>query len=193
MRFLSFSCKIYILSVTRYWFLSDDRPIVYYSGVLFRETMEKKKENYYYYFNRYEIAYPARSFHHMQLGGGILATIIMYCTCLCEQDFCMHSFDHSSSAIYPPSMEDLHPLEFTIHNQQTVDQIDTQGRVSLDVWSAHYQGHRQRQNTDKGHTLSPWIQIQIDDSTGNRTRAAGLEGRDSTGNVTMTDLFTYEI
>ena len=35
------------------------------------------------------------------------------------------------------------------------------------------------QNTDKGHTPNP-------DPAGNRTRAAGLEGRDSTDHATAT-------
>ena len=35
------------------------------------------------------------------------------------------------------------------------------------------------QNTDKGHTPNPRTEIKIPDPAGYRTRAAGLEGRDS--------------
>ena len=65
---------------------------------------------------------------------------------------------------------------------------DTQGRTSLNVWSAQCQGHRQRQHkTDKGHIPSPKIEIKISDPDGNRTRSTGLEGRDSTDHATATD------
>ena len=43
------------------------------------------------------------------------------------------------------------------------------------------------QNTDKGHTPNPRIEIKIPDPAGNRTRAAGLEGRDSSDHATATD------
>ena len=43
------------------------------------------------------------------------------------------------------------------------------------------------QNTDKGHTPNPRTDIKIPDPAGNRTRAAGLEGRDSTEHSTATD------
>ena len=43
------------------------------------------------------------------------------------------------------------------------------------------------QNTDKRHTSSPRIEIRIPDPAGNRTRAAGLEGRESTDHFTVTD------
>ena len=43
------------------------------------------------------------------------------------------------------------------------------------------------QKTDKGHTHNPGTEIKIPDPTGNRTRAAGLEGRDSTDHATATD------
>ena len=43
------------------------------------------------------------------------------------------------------------------------------------------------QNTDKGHTPNPWIRIKIPDPAGNRTRAVGLEGRDSTDHAMATD------
>ena len=36
-------------------------------------------------------------------------------------------------------------------------------------------------NTDKGHAPNPRTEIKIPDSAGNRTGAAGLEDRDSTG------------
>ena len=57
---------------------------------------------------------------------------------------------------------------------------DTEGRASLNVWSAQCEGHRQRQ----GHTPSPRIKMKISDLTGNRTRTTELEGRDSTGPAT---------
>ena len=45
-----------------------------------------------------------------------------------------------------------------------------------------------RQNTDKGHTPKPRMEIiKIRDPAGNRTRTAGLEGRDSTDHATATD------
>ena len=47
------------------------------------------------------------------------------------------------------------------------------------------------QNTDKGHTPNPTTEIKILDPTGNRTRAAGLEGRDSTDHATATDSLLY--
>ena len=43
------------------------------------------------------------------------------------------------------------------------------------------------QNAVKGHTPNPRTEIKIPDSTENRTRAAGLEGRDSTDHATATD------
>ena len=43
------------------------------------------------------------------------------------------------------------------------------------------------QNTDKGQTPKPRIWIKIPDPAGNRTRAAGLECRDSTAHATATD------
>ena len=42
-------------------------------------------------------------------------------------------------------------------------------------------------NTEKGHTPNPRTEIKIPDAAGNRTRAAGLEGRDSTDHATATD------
>ena len=42
-------------------------------------------------------------------------------------------------------------------------------------------------NTDKEHTPNPRTEIKILDPAGNRTRAAGLEGRDSTDHATATD------
>ena len=47
-------------------------------------------------------------------------------------------------------------------------------------------GDNTEQNTDKGHTHSPRIEINISDPTGNRTRATGLEGRDSTDHARAT-------
>ena len=46
-----------------------------------------------------------------------------------------------------------------------------------------------RQNTDKGDTPNPRIGIKIPDPAGNRTRATGLEGRDSTEHATTTDAY----
>ena len=48
------------------------------------------------------------------------------------------------------------------------------------------------QNTDKGHTPNPRTDIKILHPAGNRTRAAGFEGRDSTVHATAIDfLETY--
>ena len=46
-------------------------------------------------------------------------------------------------------------------------------------------------HTGKGHTPSPRIEIKIYDPAGNRTRAAGMEGRNSTDHVTATDYYYY--
>ena len=43
----------------------------------------------------------------------------------------------------------------------------------------------------KGHTPNPRIGIKIPHPAGNRTQAAGLEGRDSTDHATATD--EYEV
>ena len=43
------------------------------------------------------------------------------------------------------------------------------------------------QNIDKGHSPNPRIGILIPDPAGNRTRAAGLEGRHSTDHATATN------
>ena len=45
------------------------------------------------------------------------------------------------------------------------------------------------QNRDKGHTPNPRTEIKIPDPVGNRTRAAGLEGRGSTNDATAMDTF----
>ena len=42
-------------------------------------------------------------------------------------------------------------------------------------------------NTDKGHTPNPRTEIKTSDPAGNRTRAARLEGRDSTDHATEAD------
>ena len=52
------------------------------------------------------------------------------------------------------------------------------------------------QNIDKGQTSNPRIGIKIPDPTENRSRAGGLEGRDSTDhdtatNVTKCNLLSY--
>ena len=78
---------------------------------------------------------------------------------------------------------------------------DTQGRVFLNMLSAQCQGLRRRQHKTehKGDTLDPRTGIKIPDLVGNRSRAAGLEGRDSTCHATATDpiilniLFIYLI
>ena len=44
------------------------------------------------------------------------------------------------------------------------------------------------QTTVKGHTPNARIEIKIPDPTGNRTRATGLEGRNSTNLATAMDL-----
>ena len=67
-------------------------------------------------------------------------------------------------------------------------ETDTQRRASLNVWSAHCQGLRRRQHRTehKGNTPNPRTEIKILYPTGNRTLAAGLEGRDSTDHATAT-------
>ena len=53
---------------------------------------------------------------------------------------------------------------------------DTQGRASLNVWSAQCQGHCRRQhNTNKEHTLSPMIEVKVSELAWNRTRAAASD------------------
>ena len=46
---------------------------------------------------------------------------------------------------------------------------------------------KNRTNTDKGHTPNPRTEIKIPDPAGNRTWAAGLEGRDSTDHAPAMD------
>ena len=46
-------------------------------------------------------------------------------------------------------------------------------------------------NTDKGHTPNSRSEIKIPHPAGNRTRAALLEGRDSTDDATATDLLEF--
>ena len=43
------------------------------------------------------------------------------------------------------------------------------------------------QNANKGHTPNPRTEIKVPDPAVNRTRAAGLEGRDSTDHAMATD------
>ena len=45
------------------------------------------------------------------------------------------------------------------------------------------------QNTDRGHTPNPRTDVKIPYPAGNRSRAAGLEGRDSIDHATVTDNF----
>ena len=47
------------------------------------------------------------------------------------------------------------------------------------------------QNTDKGHTHNPRREIKIPGPAGNRTRTAGLEGRESTDHATATNSHVY--
>ena len=54
-----------------------------------------------------------------------------------------------------------------------------------------YAGDSTAQNTDKGHTANPRTEIKIPDAAGNRSRAAGLEGRDSIDHATATDTIYY--
>ena len=56
------------------------------------------------------------------------------------------------------------------------------------MWPAH-QGLRRRQyrTEHKGNTPNPRIGIKIPEPAGNRTRTAGLEGRDSTDHAMATD------
>ena len=57
------------------------------------------------------------------------------------------------------------------------------------VWSAQCPGLRRRQHRieHKEYTPNLRTEIKIPDPAGNRTRAAGLEGRDSTDHVTVMD------
>ena len=50
-----------------------------------------------------------------------------------------------------------------------------------------------RYNTDKGYTPSPRTEIKIPHPAGNRIRAAGLEGRDSTDHTTATDPLNIQL
>ena len=77
---------------------------------------------------------------------------------------------------------------------QNTRQIQKCG-TPLNLWSVECQGHHQRQNRTKhkDDTLSLRREIKIHDPAENRTRAAGLEGRDSTDHATAMDtifLFT---
>ena len=117
------------------------------------------------------------------------------------------SFFVSSSCIYPPPIQDLHPQGLTtqipvgqmplggtiFHGPE--HQTDTQGQASLNVWSVQCQGLRRRQHRieHKVNTLNPRIVIKIPDLAANRTRAGGLEGRDSTDHATETDLIKSNI
>ena len=60
-------------------------------------------------------------------------------------------------------------------------QTDTQLRDSLNVWTAQCQGLRRRQHRTEHRQRT---EIKIPDPAVNRTRAAGLEGRDSTDHAT---------
>ena len=70
-------------------------------------------------------------------------------------------------------------------------QTDTQRRISLNVWLAQCQGLRQRQHRTehKRHSPIARIEFEIPDLAGNLTRAAGLEGRDSTDHATATHYY----
>ena len=45
---------------------------------------------------------------------------------------------------------------------------------------------------NKGHTPTPSTEIKIPDPAGNRTRATGLEGRDSIDHATATDSIGFQ-
>ena len=84
-------------------------------------------------------------------------------------------------------------IQMPVREQHTVDRNTMQihkGGASLNVWSAQCQGHlrRQHKTENKGHTPSPRTQIKIPHSAGNGTRAAGLEGRDSTDHAKVMDI-----
>ena len=49
------------------------------------------------------------------------------------------------------------------------------------------------QNSVKGHTPYPRTEIKIPDPAGNRTRATGLEGRDSTDHARATDINNFTL
>ena len=68
---------------------------------------------------------------------------------------------------------------------------NTQGRTSLNVWSAQCQGHRQRQHWREHKEHTPRVEIDISHQAENRTLAAGLESTDSTDNDMTTDLDNY--
>ena len=64
----------------------------------------------------------------------------------------------------------------------------------MNVWSAQCQGLRRRQHrTQHIHTPNPRIGIKVPGPAGNWTRAAGLEGRDSTDHAMATDELKYKI
>ena len=50
-------------------------------------------------------------------------------------------------------------------------------------------GDNTGQNTDRGHTPNPRIEIKIPDPAGNRTGVAGLDGMDSTDHATAKDQY----
>ena len=54
-------------------------------------------------------------------------------------------------------------------------------------------GDNTGQNTGKGHTPNPRTEIKIHDPSGNRTRAARLEDRDSTATATNVITLVYYI
>ena len=63
----------------------------------------------------------------------------------------------------------------------------TQWRASLNVWPPPRR-RQTGQNTDKGHTPRPRIEMTISGSAENRTQAAWEDGRVSTDHATATDL-----
>ena len=72
-------------------------------------------------------------------------------------------------------------------------QIATQRRSFLNHWSEECQNHSQRQlrTEHKGHIPCHRIEIKISDPARNRTRAAGLVGREYTDHTTATDAITF--
>ena len=69
-------------------------------------------------------------------------------------------------------------------------ETDTHWRASLNEVSAHFQGHRRRQQRTE-HIPSLRIQIKIPDHAGNRNLVAVFEGRDSADYATATAIIIF--
>ena len=74
---------------------------------------------------------------------------------------------------------------------RTLDRYTRAGlpKCVVSTMSGSPPGTARDRTQDKGHTPNPRIVIKIPDPAGNRTRVAGLEGRDSTDHATATWLF----